>query len=294
MAIYNTDGTQLDAVYGINGNALDVAYDSDGVVIYESGSDPYEYYKITSIYNKTRNNAQGLDIYGNYMAIYRDSDYAIQLVNMNTWLIEYTISTSLTAHGNDITFSNIFYNNTDVFPLLFVAQGSSNYGLRLNTSNETSETVQVLNAPPTGNTWVTYGTAFNDDGSRYYCLGYNTNNYSDSSGFIFLETWDTSESIENPTRISSITRSWFPCIQGVAYHDGMLWVASGMDDPVKVYALDPTDASIVKTIDLTRTGELEGIGWGYDSTRQKWFCVYGQIYNGITYYRIDFSSVPIS
>ena len=67
-----------------------------------------------------------------------------------------------------------------------------------------------------------------------------------------------------------------------------------MDDPVKVYALDPTDASIVKTIDLTRTGELEGIGWGYDSTRQKWFCVYGQIYNGITYYRIDFSSVPIS
>lgn len=293
MGVYALDGTQLPTIYGANGSEVLIGYDVLGRVIHESGSDPYAYYSIGAIYNKSRENAQGMDIYGNYMVIFRDDSHSLQFVNMNTWAIDYTIPTGISTHGNDISFSKTFYNSNDAFPLLFI-QAQSSYGLRLNINNQTAENVMMINNIPTGNTWVVYGTAFNDDGSRYYCLGYNTNNYSDSSGFIFLETWDTSESIENPTRISSITRAWFPCIQGLAYHDGLLWVASGMNDPVKVFALDPTDASIVKTIDLTRTGELEGIGWGYDSTKQKWFCVYGQIYNGITYYRIDFSSVPIS
>lgn len=294
MSIYNASNQLLANAFNVDGDELEYAYDANGVLVFENGADSYAYYSIESIYSKSRNNAQGLDIYGNYMAVYRDSDYAVQLINMDTWQIDYTIPTSLDAHGNDITFSTIFYDSEDEFPLLFVPKNGINYGLRLNINNQTSDIAQTFYTVPSGDTWVVYGTAFNDDMTRMYCLGYNTNNYSDSSGFIFLETWDISESLENPTRISSITRDWFPCIQGVAYHDGVLWVASGMNDPVKVYALDPSDASIVKTVDLTRTGELEGIGWGYDESTDKWFCVYGQIYNGITYYRIDFSSQPIS
>jgi len=292
MAVYNQDGTQLEYVYNVQESIIDTAYDAYGQVVYESGVDPYAYYDINAIFSKSRNNAQGMDIYGNYMAVYDGSNYTIGIIDITSKTTVHTLSTSLKNHGNDVTFSKNFYDNNDPFPILYV-EGK---GLRLDLNNQTTIRVDDIKATPTGDTWVTYGTAFNDDMSKYYCMGYNTNNFSDPNGFIFLEIWDTSESIENPTRISSVIREWFPCIQGVAYHDGLLWVASGIDNPAvepKVYTLDITDASIVKTVDLTRTGELEGIGWGYDESTDKWFCVYGQIYNGITYYRIDFSSKPI-
>ena len=288
--IYNRLGTLLQTPFDVDGSLIDAAYDVDGENVF---SNPYKYYEIEDVFNKSRENAQGIDIYNNYMVIYRDDTYSLQFVNMTTWLIDYVIPTGLTSHGNDITFSDIFYDDNDDFPLLFVANKSSP-GLRVNTSTLTSTVVKTITATPTGETWVVYGTAFNDDMSRYYCIGYNTNNYSDTSGFIFLETWDISNDLENPTRISSVTRPWFPCIQGMAYHDGLLWVASGMGDPVKVFAISPLDASIVKTVDLTQYGELEGISWGFDNGTGKWFCVYGQIINGVTYFRIDFSPTPIA
>ena len=288
--IYNESGALLKTPFDVDGNLIDAAYDVGGENVF---SNPYKYYEIEDVFNKSRDNAQGIDIYNNYMVIYRDDTYSLQFVNMTTWLIDYVIPTGLTSHGNDITFSDIFYDENDDFPLLFVANKSSP-GLRVNTSTLTSTVVKTITATPTGETWVVYATAFNDDMSRYYCIGYNTNNYSDTSGFIFLETWDISNDLENPTRISSITRPWFPCIQGMAYHDGLLWVASGMGDPVKVFAISPLDASIVKTVDLTQYGELEGISWGFDNGTEKWFCVYGQIINGVTYFRIDFSPTPIA
>lgn len=289
MTIYSKNGTQIQEAFDISGNELEYAYDVLGTQVFQK-TDPYAYYSISQMYNKSRNSAQGMDIYGNYMVIFRDDTYSLQFVNMTTWNIDYTIPTGITTHGNDISFSSTFYDSNDEFPLLFI-QAQNSYGLRIDVSNLSVNNVYNINNTPTGDTWVVYATAFNEDMTRYYCLGYNTNNYSDSSGFIFLETWDISESIENPTRLNSLTRAWFPCIQGMAYHDGLLWVASGMGNPVKVYALDPTDASIVKTVNLTRTGELEGIGWGEDNG--EYFCAYGQIYNGITYYRIDFSPTPI-
>lgn len=285
------NGTQLENAFDKQGNALDYAYNALGTIVYESSSDPYAYDSIESIYNKPRDSAQGMDIYGNYMAIYRDSDHAVQLVNMTTWQIEYTLSTSLTAHGNDITFSHDFYDESDRFPILYINDKLN--GLRLDLTNLTTAIVQTIGATPYNNEWI-YGLAFDDDMTRLYLMGYTKNDYTDTSGLIYLETWDISESIDNPTRIDRVIRDWFPCIQGLSYHDGLLWVASGMGNPVKVYALSLSDASIVKTINLTRTGELEGIGWGYDNSTNKWFCVYGQIYNGITYYRIDFSSTPIT
>lgn len=281
MAIYDIISQNIDSAYSVEGNELDKAFDVNGTEIFSKGHD-YSQYSIIPVFNKSRQNAQGMDIYGNYMAIWRDDNYSLQIVDINNWAIEYTIPTDVVSHGNDISFSSIFYDESDTLPLLFVGR----VGLRLNLTNQTSERIYTIIATPSGETWVAYGTAFNDDMTRYYTMGYNTDNYSDSSGFIFLETWDISQSLENPTRISSITRPWFPCIQGVAYHDGLLWVASGLNDPVKVYAIDPSNAEIAYTIDLTRTGELEGIGWG--SANGKDFCVYGQIYNGITYYQIDF------
>lgn len=291
MAIYDIDGMKLSDASNLQGSDLLQAFDINGTEVFRKWAD-YSDYSISQIYNKSRESAQGMDIYGNYMVIYRDDTYSLQFVNMTTWNIDYVIPTGLTSHGNDISFTSLFYDDNDQFPMLAVANNNS-WLLRIDVANLSAETILRINNTPSGDTWVVYGIAFNDDMTRYYTMGYNTNNYSDSSGFIFLETWDISQSLENPTRLSSITRPWFPCIQGVAYHDGLLWVASGMNDPVKVYAIDPTDASIVVTVDLTRTGELEGIGWGQDSTTGKYFCVYGQIYNGITYYRIDFSATPI-
>lgn len=290
MAIYDIDENVLFSAYDKSGNETNYAYDINGTKVFQK-TDPFAYNSISQIYNKSRNNAQGLDIYGNCMVVYRDDTYSLEFINMTTWNIDYTITTDVTSHGNDLSFSSEFYNSNDPFPILYVASNNSK-GLRIDTTNLSAETVKTINNTPTGNTWVVYGTAFNDDMSRYYTMGYNTNNYADSSGFIFLETWDISESLENPTRLRSLTREWFPCIQGMAYHDGLLWVASGMNDPVKVFAINPSDASIVKTVNLTRTGELEGIGWGEDNG--EYFCVYGQIYNGITYYRIDFSPTPIT
>lgn len=291
MSIYAKNGLEISSAYSKSGESLEVAYDKSGNVVYDKHIDPYAYYSIVPIYNKSRENSQGMDIYGNYIVIFRDDNYAFQFVNMTTWETDYVILSGIPVHGNDISFSSIFYDDDDEFPLLFLhVQKGYGYMLRLNVDNLTVENVTNINYVPSGDTWVVYGAAFNDDATRFYCLGYNTNNYSDPNGFIFLETWDVSESLEYPTRLSTVTREWFPCIQGVTYHDGLLWVASGMDNPVKVFAIDLSDASIVKTVDLLRTGELEGIGWGYDQDTHKYFCVYGQIYNGITYYRIDFSA----
>lgn len=291
MAIYDAQGNQLLAVYDAEGNSLDYAYDAEGNVLFQKDADEYAYYTIEQMYNTTRGNKQGMDIYGNYMVIFDGTSNNLIFVNLTTLEIDYTIPTGLSTHGNDISFSSVFYDPDDEFPLLFI---ETRHGFRIDVGNLSAEEVVTLTISPSGNTWNTFGTAFNADSTKYYCMGYNTSSYADSSGFIWLETWDISNGFSNPVRESILTRQWFPCIQGVVYHDGLLWVASGMGDPVKVYAINPSDASIVKTIDLTYTGELEGIGWGYDENDGNYFCVYGQIYNGATYFRIDFSSTPIS
>lgn len=290
MSIYNIAGSPQYSAYDIQGNPLNNAYNRWGDIVFSA--DPYQFYSISSVFNKERNSAQGMDIYGKYMAIYRDDTHAVQIVNMETWEIEYTISTDWTTHGNDLSFSTLFYSENDPLPILFIS-GNAATGIRINLNDQSSAIVKTIHATPSQTGWTTYATAFNDDMSRYYRMGYNTSDYTDTSGFIFLETWDISEDLEYPTLLDAVTREWLPCIQGMSYHDGLLWVASGMNDPVKVYSIDPSDASIVKTVNLTRTGELEGIAWAYNENTDEYSCIYGQIYNGITYYRIIFSPTPI-
>ena len=282
--VYHKNGDMLAAIFLKNGAMANGAYDVNGNDIFgERDYSRYEQYVITNIGGSV---SQGCDIYGETLAVWNGSN-TVTLRDISTMNVIMTASATESNHGNDITFTDEFYSRADYYPLLFV-NGTFFYRIDGNTLT----LVRKIVLP----TIDTYNLHYGNEivGHFMYAMGYK-NNYTYSAGNdIKIAIFDMSNLTDNgdgtftPALVSSVNRDWLECIQGSSYHDGLLWIACGIGgNPGHIYALEPSTGEIMVDINLTATGELEGLAWAYNAT-DGWYMVVGQ--RNIGFRKVTFSN----
>ena len=280
MAIYNKMGTTLPDAYGVDGSAIDTGYDVDGEVVFTKQPD-YSRPTVSTIGGSVSySNTQGIDVHGDTLAVWNGSG-SIRLLNVNTLSSIATISTGSSVHGNDISFSTEYYADGDPFPLLYV---DSNPCFRIQNSGGSWSATLIYSLRTPNVYGMKIADSFN--GNTLITIGYSENRYTyTDTNKLIIAKWDMTDLTDNgdgtytPALLGTVTRDWLECIQGASYHDGYLWVASGLENaPLngRVYALDLDTGDIVYNIDLGSAHELEGLAWAYNST-DGWYMIFGQV-----------------
>lgn len=287
MAIYNKIGSILATAYSADGTEISKAYDVFGSEAFSSVPIPnYNSYEFSTLGGTV---GQGIAIYGNILARW-DGSTKLNLYTLSPFKSKAVVDTGESSHGNDASFSDEFYSAADDLPLIYI---DSNLCFRIykDGSTWTSTLIRKITTPNVYGMKIAAGF----DGNTLITIGYSENQYTYSAtNKLIIAKWDMTELTENgngtytPALISTVTRDWLECIQGASYHDGYLWVASGLGNTGNkgyVYALDVETGDIIYSIDTGSTNELEGLAWGYNET-DNWYIVIGQ--TGFGFRKITF------
>lgn len=281
MSIYNKSGNTLASAYNVSGEGLSTGYDLNGNVVYSI----YDNYTVAKAWNYSRY-AQGIDIHNNIVAIWDDHAHTIALKAVSDGAMIATLNLDITDHGNDISFTQEYYDPEDEFPLLCI--GATRF---FRITRNSAELIKTYRMPTIKTYTLAYGVAFNN--GVMYVSGYLDNDYTEASHKDICVTMldlndltDNGDGTFTPALISYTERSWLPCIQGASYHDGMFWWACGLTGSGDLVAVNPQTGEVIHTLNLGNTGELEGLGWGYNSS-DGWFAFIGAV--NIGYIKVTFA-----
>ena len=223
IAVGNTSGTAANLDYAneiaITGiyillDAIDALEDALGV---DDGNTKYAGDKIVlseptrNVYNCTINQwldfadtslssyllhrNQSMAIYGGYVFLFQDGG-TVTVLDYETKEIVgmYTTPITETNHQNGAQFSNVFYDNNDEFPLLFVSRASTIpnnecliYRVQRNNTTFTFTLVNTINVTP-----VVFQPTWAIDNRRNVitALAYTSANYGvETNNFIKVRTW---------------------------------------------------------------------------------------------------------
>lgn len=291
MSVYNIDGDVINSLYDVSGSLLNNSYDLNGNIVYTKGMPIIDYddYTMTPLYSISVQNCQGIAVYNDVLFQFRASGTSI---TDKVCLFDFTDGSDIlrnmtikSDHGDSATFSKEFYANSDEFPLLYVTADTSPAKVYINRITRSASTlIKTLSFPQSAGY---YGaSAFDWDNDICYLLSYKQNNYlSDNSGAntTVISKWDLSDLTDNgdgtytPAFISQYERDFIYCMQGLAFHDGMIWIASGYTNSSQyVYAMNPNNGEILHTILFNDTIEIEGVQFIYDNNAQSYYLVTGQ------------------
>ena len=199
-------------------------------------------------------------------------------------------------HGDSATFSDEFYNVSDEFPLLYVTADTTPaliYVDRINRSS--SSLIRTLKFPASAGY---YGAgAFDFQNNICWLLAYSKNNYQTDDGGTnktVVSKWDLSNLTDNgdstytPAFIEQYERDFIYVMQGLTYHDGIIWISSGYPGHnAYVYGMNPDTGVIEHTIDFNTTTEIEACQFIYDSVTQDWYMLAG--FQGGLYKKVTFN-----
>lgn len=286
--IYGINGTPLSVACDSNGASISLAYDINGQQIFTNKYDDYQETRLYS--NPSR--AQGIEIHDDIIVMWREgaSLSVIELRDALSGTIISTLSTTdmTTVHGNDISFSSEYYQSGDEFPLLYIGdKDGTEYCYRI-----TRESATLLRTYSCSGYGELAGEFF--DGAYLYTIGYKYNYRYSAGNYIMIMKWDMTNLTESdgvyiPEKVSEVHRDWLEAIQGVAYHDGLMWIACGLGgtglNPGHIYALNVKTGGIMLDLPLSYTGELEGLAWGYNDA-DGWYMIVGNA--GAGNYQITF------
>ena len=285
--IYDYEGNQTSP-YNKSGQEINTAYDIDGTVVYSDGQVDYDNYTISSLYTISVANCQGIAVYNNVLFQFRagggvsDKVCVFDFTNGSDITRDMTIESD---HGDSATFSNEFYSVSDEFPLLYVTADTSPAIIYVNrVSRSSASLIKTLVFPSTAGY---YGAgAFDWENNICYLLAYKKNNYTTDDGgtnTTVVSKWDLSNLTDNgngtytPAYISQYERDFIYVMQGLTYHDGYIWIASGYGSvPSHVYAMNPSTGTIAHTITMDDNTEIEGVQFIYNSTTQSYYMLIGQ------------------
>lgn len=300
MSVYDVNGSTISQLYNVSGAMIGVGYDIGGNIILGKRLD-YDNYTMTPLYNISVNNCQGIAIYNNVLFQFRASGSSI---TDTVCLFDFTNGSDITRnmtidsdHGDSATFSNVFYDPSDEFPLLYVTADTTPAIIYVDRVSRNSATlIQTLKFPISAGY---YGAgAFDWENNICYLLAYKENNYQTDGGgtnTTVVSKWDLSSLSDNgdgtytPSFISQYERAFIYVMQGLTFHDGMVWISSGYGNATSyVYAMDPSTGEILHTITMDTT-EVEGIQFVFDTTSQSYYMVTGQ--QGGIYKKYTFAEV---
>lgn len=290
MSVYDRHGNALTAVYDRHGNPLETAFNAHGEVIFTNEIVPVDYsnYSMQSLYQVNVSNCQGIAVRRSVLFQFRASGQSlidkVCLFNLSdgTDIIRDMFIKS--DHGDSASFSQEYYDSGDEFPLLYVTADTTPAKIYVNRITRTSATlIKTLTFPQSAGY---YGAAaFDWDNNICYLLSYKTSNYTTDEGgsnTTVVSKWDLSNLTDNgdgtytPAFISQYERAFIYTMQGLAYHDGYIWIASGNTGRTSyIYAMNPSTGVIVHTITMDNI-EVEGMDFVYDPVSHSYFMVTGQ------------------
>lgn len=290
MSVYNVGGNALSALYGKNGTSINAAYDIQGNTVFNGEPIPVDYddYTLSDLYNISVQNCQGIAIHSNVLFQFRASGSSVvDTVCLFNFANGSDITRNMSIesdHGDSATFSNEFYASGDEFPLLYVTADTTPAIIYVNRVTRNSATlIRTLVFPQSAGY---YGAgAFDWDNNVCYLLSYKQNNYQTDGGgsnTTVVSKWDLSNLTDNgdgtytPAFISQYERPFIYVMQGLAYHDGYIWISSGYGGRTSyIYAMNPSTGVIDHTITLD-TREVEGLDFVFDSSTRTYYMVIGQ------------------
>lgn len=299
MAIYDGNGNQLPAVYDGGGVELEYAYDGLGNVIYSKEapvppSPPkydYDDYSISDLFTYGVGSAQAFAVYNGVIAQVKQTN-ALHIVDISTQSKIKEVAMD-TGHGNSCQFSEEFYNLNDEFPLFYVR----NDGIWVYRITGTASSLIKKYAFST-DVIGTYVAGFGVDSAnkRLYTVSYTEGTYTSKTGLCrfcafdmddVTESGDSTYSMKLLYSYDSVWFDRFEAIQGACYHDGYLFVATGMTGSQQYIVLfDVTTGTISHVITIGNTVETEGCAWVDND-----YMIISQNPNSITYKKVEFAEL---
>lgn len=290
MSIYNLVGDTLSAVYNTGGEIINTAYDKNGNIVYSDQlpSVDYDDYTLQDLYHINVGNCQGIAVYNNVLFQFRASGTSVvDTVCLFNFANGSDITRNMSIesdHGDSATFSKEFYAPRDEFPLLYVTADTTPAKIYVNRVTRSSATLVKTLIFPQSAGYLGAG-AFDFDNDICYLLAYKQNNYQTDGGgsnTTVVSKWDLSNLTDNgdgtytPAFISQYERPFIYVMQGLAYHDGYIWISSGYGGSTSyIYAMNPSTGVVDHTVTLDNR-EVEGLDFVFDSSSRTYYMVIGQ------------------
>lgn len=269
MSVYDRSGNVLSVIYDRNGNRLTKAYDKKGNIIFGAES-KYDIYTKEATFNLDVTNCQAIEFYNNVLFQFRASNSLIDTVCLFDYITKTEIKKNMyikSDHGDSASFSKEFYLVGDEFPLIYVTADTTPAKIYVNrvTRNEAT-LIRTLKFPQSAGY---YGAgAFDFDNNICYLLAYKENNFTSDNGgtnTTVVSVWDISNLTNNgdgtytPAYIRQFERPFIYVMQGLTYKDEMIWISSGYGKRQSyIHAISVIDGSLMHTVDLDTTTEVEG------------------------------------
>ena len=305
MGIFDYEGQNIVHGYDYSGVLLMKAYNINGIEVHSEGSVPpsvdYNSYSISNFLTINYSDShltshQGFAIYGReiFQLFWTyEGENNLYVVDIDDCSIEKSYIVKA-EHGDSASFSDEFQNNADPYPLLYITSDLNPcliYANRI-TSNST-ELIRTYYFP-LDKTGYYAALALDYSNRRMYLLGYTYQDYrSDRSGTnkTIVSVWDMDNTSENqdgtltPRFIESFELTFLICMQGMDFHDGLIWVAYTNFSNNWICAINPVTKAIEHTISVSDTGEIEGCGFLSDT--ELIYYMFGGTYKKITFATIN-------
>lgn len=186
------------------------------------------------------------------------------------------------GHGDCIEFSNEFFANTDLYPLLYSTSDTNPAVVYINrVTNNSSTLVRTLNFP-LNKTGYYAGHCTDFEKGIMYQVGYKNNSYREDDGTnkMIVSAWNinnlsqVSAGVYTPEFIKSFELPFMITVQGQKFFDNKLFLISsdyGDNTNTIIYAVDPYIEKIVTEFTefptLIKKEETEDIAFYLDNNK---------------------------
>lgn len=230
---------------------------------------------------------QGFATYGNYIVqLYSNGKIALFNITNNT--LEATIGgVSAIGHGDSCQFSNEFYDENDMFPLMYVStdsQGVQEMSV-IRISNTTTAT-RVKKYQFSSEDGYYCGQSVDFENGIVYNFGYKLDSFYDSTGnSTIVSVYNLNKETplgNNVYELELMERYEIPfiyCIQGQTFLNGKCWLCSSYRSDIQrsnIVVFDPASKTIVAdfpSLPIPLRGEIEGISFVPNSTTGKYYAI---------------------
>lgn len=203
---------------------------------------------------------QGADCYGDYLFQFQDKNAAVYIYNLKEkkYLGKVSLKPNNNNHCNNTSFSRIFYQEGDEFPLIYVSGSGSGtynqvqvYRITRSGSSFSLEQVQEIILPKASSANNLYWTGAILDNDNNYMYIYGNMNGAQIVRFNIPEAHQASVSLNDKDILEQFTLDKFTHQQGANIKDGLLYVFDG----VPAWG----DTNYLRIIDLKNKKELAKI-----------------------------------
>lgn len=234
---------------------------------------------------------QGADCHGDYLFQFVHSNSKVYIYNLEekTLIDVAALSSNTNNHCNNVSFSNVYYNENDTFPLLYVSGSPSEtynhvqvYRIIRNEDKITLQKVQEIILPPSSSKNQFYWTGAVMDNKNNYMYIYANGQKAQITKFSIPDINQTEVQLTDNDILEQFPVHGFTHQQGACIKDNLLYVLDGVPQW--------GDTNYLRVIDLKTKKDIKKINisdYGYSSiefesiSRYKDFFILGTYNRGL-------------